>query len=173
MNEEHTFTIRWSVPDSQWEKARVALEKHGRGSNYDQRGLARYYLLYGDVDFVYDGKPFYGETYGADGINVSLLDLALALADTYLRQRFVPGGRAQYDQLDDDLRIEFYGVDAGVRLAASDSGSVVVVPRAVFESGVLTFLRDFAGAVNTHLEGALDWESMGPLREVSGRLGAN
>ena len=136
MAEENTLTIPWSVPEEQWEKARRTMAKHGAHSSYDRGGDARYQLLYGDVDFVYADKAFYGDTYGAKGINISLFDLALALADAYLKQQFAPGAKAKYDQLDDDLEIEFFGEDDGVRVTASDRPAALVVPRSAFERGV-------------------------------------
>lgn len=53
MSGQQRFAIPWSIPEEQWEKARAAMITHERGSAYDRRGLGRYYLLYGDVDFVY------------------------------------------------------------------------------------------------------------------------
>ena len=36
MNQEHSFTMPWSVPEEQWGKARAAMAKHGRGSASDR-----------------------------------------------------------------------------------------------------------------------------------------
>jgi hypothetical protein len=173
MIEQHTFTIPWWIPDAQWEKAKLALGTQEAGSSYDRRGLGRYYLLYGDVDFVYDGAHFYGGTYGANGINISLFDLAVTLADAYLNQGFAPGASTKYDQLDDDLQIHFSGEDEVVRMAASDRSGVLLVPRAAFQEGVLAFLCGMAGAIEHRLREALEWESLAALREVAARFCAN
>lgn len=173
MDQEQTFTMPWSVPREQWERARAAMANHGRGSAYDRRGLGRYYLLYGDVDFVYGETPFYGSSYGANGINVSLIDLALALADAYLKHNFAPGATAKYQQLDDELEIQFSGEGEDVRITASDRPNAVVIPRSAFEHGVLTFLRGLTGAIAAQLSGALDWESLAPLKEMAARFGVN
>ena len=173
MSEEHIFTIPWSVPEVQWEKARAAISRHERGSTYDRRGLGRYYLLYGDVDFTYDHDHFYGDTYGAKGINVSLFDFALALADAYIKQRFAPGETATYDQLDDDLQIHFTGEDEVIRVSASDRPGALIVPRVTFQQGVLSFLCSVASALKQRFEGVMDWESMAPLKEVMVRFCGN
>jgi hypothetical protein len=87
-----TFAISWSVPADQWAKARRAVAEHGQGSDYDRRGLARYYLLNGDVDLRCGDARFYGAKYGTHGVNVSLFDLGLALAEAYLAHDSRPAG---------------------------------------------------------------------------------
>jgi hypothetical protein len=166
MREEHTFTITWSVPEEQWEKAQAAMIAHQTGSPYDQRGLGRYYLLYGDVDLAYDGDRFYGQKYGPNGINVSLFDFAVALADAFLKQRFVPEASATYDQLDDNLQIHFVGEGDAIRVTASDHPEALRVPRAAFLQGILGFLCGLASAIKQRLGKLIEWESMAPLKEV-------
>lgn len=173
MSEERIFTILWSIPEAQWEKAQAEMTSHGQASTYDLRGLGRYYLLYGDVDFVYDQKPLYGSEGGSNGINISLFDLAIALADAYCKKKFIVGGKVRYEQLDDDRQIDFFSEPQDVRITANDQAVALVVPRAAFEQGVLRFLREFAAAINTRIAGALEWESLAPIKEVALRFASN
>lgn len=173
MSGQQRFAIPWSIPEEQWEKARAAMITHERGSAYDRRGLGRYYLLYGDVDFVYGAQRFYGDAYGADGINVSLFDLAIALASAWLERRFDPGASITYEQLDDDLRIHFAGEPDVIRVTASDRADALLVSRGAFQEGVVAFVCAVASAMRQKLPGVLEWESLAPLEEVAVRNSAS
>jgi hypothetical protein len=166
MKSEHLLVIEWSILDEQWEKAKAVLVENGRGSAYDRGALARYYLLYGDVDFAYEGSRLYGDTYGVKGINVSFFDLVIAFADALLAERFAPGRSMTYEQLDDDLRIQFAAEGEAVRIMASDRPDAFLVPRAAFVRGVVVFLCAVGNALTERLSAAMDWQSMASLKEV-------
>jgi hypothetical protein len=173
MDHERTVTIEWSIPNEQWDKARSAVAVHPARSDYDRRGLGRYYLLYGDVDFAYDGSHLYGAVYGIKGINVSLMDLGLALAGAHMKDAFSPGATAVYEQLDDDLKIRFVTDREAVHILASDRPEEFVVERAAFTRGVISFLCGFASACAREVNGIMGWESMAPLRDFAAKYCGN
>jgi hypothetical protein len=90
MEHERAFVTKWSIPDQRWDKAREAVAQHAAQSDYDRHPLGRYNLLYGNLDFAYAGPRVYG-------VNLSLMDLGLALADAYVKEAFVPGCTTTYE----------------------------------------------------------------------------
>jgi hypothetical protein len=169
MDHDGTLTIEWSIPGDQWDKARNEVALHSARSDYDRHQLGRYYLLYGDVDFAYDGARLYGGVYGIKGINLSLMDLALALASAFLKEAFVPGRTTTYEQLDDDLKIRFTTDDESVHVSASDRPGELVVDREAFRRGIASFLCGFAAACAREVGEIMTWDSMAPLRDFAAR----
>jgi len=163
--EKRAFVIEWSIPGEQWDKAREAVALHSPLSDYDRRRLGRYYLLYGDVDFAHAGSRLYGGIYGIKGINVSVMDLSVALAEAYTKEAFAPGRSTTYEQLDDDLQIQFTTDEDAVHIAATDRSEELVIQRADFTREVVAFLCSVVAACRREVGGIMEWESMTPLRE--------
>ena len=170
MDEKPTFTIKWILPEDQWEEVRARTIENAPGSSYDRNQLGRYHLLDGDVDFEFAGLPFYGRSPGRGPVNLSLFDLGIALADAYLKHRFDPDAEATFNQLDDDRHIYFRGDDAFIKISANDQPLELHVPREAFQRGVISFLCGLAGEIRRRVEILMQWESMAPLREVVARF---
>jgi hypothetical protein len=173
MTVEDTFTIDWSIPEEQWERARRAVRENAVHSDYDRRALARNYLLYGDIDFSCGGARLYGSVYGTKGVNISVLDLALALSVAHLKQVFVTHRGTTYEQLDDDRRIAFKCTNETVEIRASDRPEPLVVDREPFARGLVTFLCGFASSCTQQAEGLMKWDTTGPLRDFARRFCGN
>jgi hypothetical protein len=165
MSPDQSFTITWVVPDEEWEDARDATAEHAPGSSYDRTELGRYYLLDGDINFKFGSTCMYNPP-GASGINLSLFDLGMALADAVMKHRFDPDANVTYEQRDDDRRIHFRGEEDVIRISANDPSQELVVPRQAFECGVIAFLCELASAIRCHVPALMEWQSLASLREV-------
>lgn len=149
-----TFAVVWTLTQEEWRKASNAREVNGRGSDYDVRGRALYYLLNGDLDFIASGHALYGER----GVNLSLLDLGRCVA------RMVGAGgaleRITYDQLADDGRIVFERIGELVHISSNDTPNTLAVPRNELHSGLQQFLHALADAIETNVPALFDWETL-------------
>jgi hypothetical protein len=164
------FRFEWELPDAAWREVAEAREREAPGSDYDRRRLPRYDLLTADVQMQADGRELFpgGGPDGRPGFNLSLLDLAAGIAEAFEATDFaaaLPGAEATFHQADDQLEIGFTKRDGVVEVSTNlDRSPTLEVPEGELLAEVERLRTAVVAGLEEHAPGALEWETLEPLR---------
>ena len=170
MNTDSLFSIQWQIAEGKWEQARLARQKNPPGSDYDETLTPLYDLLYGYIQFAYNGvNLFPGGDVSNQNTKVSVLDLAVELARTAYARQFIEapdGAVANLVELEFRVEINFEKRAGDVIITTNQSDTpALVVPQKTFFSGVTHFLTTFTQEIKKQSPDLLDWECVAELRE--------
>ncbi len=164
------FRIDWELPDAAWREVARTREGEVPGSEYDRGRLPRYDLLTADVQIEAHGRELFprGGPDGRPGFNLSLLDLAAGLAEAFDAADFAaapPGAKATFRQADDQLEIGFTKGDGVVDVSTNlDRSPALEVPEDELFAEVDRVRAAVVAGLEEHAPGALEWETLEPLR---------
>jgi hypothetical protein len=155
------FRIDWTLPGEAWREVAEIRRREPPGSDYDRARRPLHELLNADLQVEADGRQLFPPAGPGEpaGFNLSLLDLGNGLA------RAAGRPTATYDQADDQLEIHFDERDGVVRVSTNlDRSPTLEVPAREFRDEVERAVDALRAGLQEHAPGALDWESLAPLR---------
>lgn len=163
-----SISMMWDLPSGAWDDALEARATEPPGSPYDEAGVPRVALLNATVQLRVGSEVLFPPLPDqAPGMELSLLDLACALADEVVGLAAEPEGTvAVYRQADDALEMEFEraGDDVVIRTNLDRSPLDVRVPAEALDAEVRLFLDRLLGEIDRRAPGLLDWHSLAPLQ---------